>query len=33
MLYQSQVVSAMNKDLKGFAYHPTYMVNLKDLSK
>jgi len=33
MIYQNQAISAMTKDLKGFAYHPVYIINLFDLSK
>ncbi len=33
MLWQNQMVNAMNKSVKGFAYHPVQWVNFFDLSK
>lgn len=33
MLYQTQTISAMNKDIKGFAFHPVYHFSIFDLSK
>ena len=33
MLYQNQSLVAMNKAVKGFAYHPVQFVNFLDLSK
>ncbi len=33
MLYQNQMVNAMSKSVKGFAYHPVQFVNFLDLSK
>lgn len=33
MLYQNQSLVAMNKAVKGFAYHPVQFVNFSDLSK
>lgn len=33
MLYQNQQITAMNKSVKGFAYHPVQFVNFFDLSK
>lgn len=33
MLYQSQTISAMNKDIKGFAFHPVFFFNIFDLSR
>ena len=33
MLYQNQSLVAMNKAVKGFAYHPVQFVNFTDLSK
>jgi peptide/nickel transport system substrate-binding protein len=33
MLYQNQSIAAMNKSVKGFAYHPVNFVSFFDLSK
>lgn len=33
MLYQNQSLAAMNKTVKGFAYHPVHFVSFYDLSK
>nr|MBC7245675.1 ABC transporter substrate-binding protein [Chloroflexota bacterium] len=33
MLYQNQQIVAMNKAVKGFAYHPVHFVSFFDLSK
>ncbi|MGQ9489589.1 MAG: ABC transporter substrate-binding protein [Anaerolineae bacterium] len=33
MLYQNQSLAAMNKAVKGFAYHPVHFVSFYDLSK
>jgi peptide/nickel transport system substrate-binding protein len=33
MLYQNQQITVMNKDVKGYAYHPVNLVNFFDLSK
>ncbi len=33
MLYQNQQITAMNKSVQGFAYHPVQFVNFFDLSK
>jgi peptide/nickel transport system substrate-binding protein len=33
MLYQNQTITAMNKAVQGFAYHPVHFVSFYDLSK
>lgn len=33
MLYQLQTITVLNKDIKGYAFHPVYFFNLADLSK
>ncbi len=33
MLYQLQTITVLNKDIKGYAFHPVYFFNLVDLSK
>jgi hypothetical protein len=32
-LYQPQYITAMNKDIKGFVYHPARFMDLTALSK
>ena len=33
MLYQNQTIAAMDKDLQGYAYHPSLRMKLYTLSK
>lgn len=33
MLYQTQTISAMNKDIKGFAYHPVFFFDAFSITK
>jgi len=33
MLYQPQQLTALSKNVKGFAYHPVHFANFIDLSQ